>query len=69
MIILHLYCICYRLCSALAKREVLMCFGDADSCFCESAHGFPIKILFVALGERTLVHLPLFRGKNEILGP
>lgn len=46
-----------------------MCFGDADSCFCESAHGFPIKILFVALGERTLVHLPLFRGKNEILGP
>lgn len=61
--------ICYRLCSALAKKEVLMCSGGPDTYFCESAHKFPIKIFFVALGGRTLVHLPLFRGKNEKSGP
>lgn len=53
----------------MAKREVWACFGGADSYFWKSAHGFSIKILFVALGEGTLVHLPLFRGKNEKSGP
>lgn len=45
-----------------------MCFGGADSYFCKSARGFPIKIFFVALEGRTLVYLPLFSGKNEKSG-
>lgn len=61
--------ICHRLYSALTKKEVLMSSGGADSYFCESAHGFSLKIFFVALRGRTLVHFPFFRGKNEKLGP
>ena len=36
---------------------------------CKSGHGFPVRILSVAIGGGTFVHLPLFIAKNEKSGP
>lgn len=72
MIIFNLYCNYNRVGSVLDKREVRMGFGSADGdnyTFCKSSCGFAIRILPVAIGGGTFVHLPLFIAKNEKTGP
>lgn len=46
-------------------------FGGADwgnYPFCKSGHRFPVRILPVAIGGGTFVHLPLFIARNEKSG-
>lgn len=61
--------ICYRQCSALTKKEVLMCSGGPDAYFCESAHKFPIKIFFLHQEEehQSISHCLERRMKNQVL--